>query len=415
MASMVTDVTRDETGSDPVAIVLAGGRGSRLYELTDRTCKPALPFARRRRIVDFTFENIARSGLNRVIMASQYRAEPLEDYVQAAWSRRIGPDGLLLRRGGDGGAAQPGYGGTADAVWKNRDLLDSLGARQVLILSADHVYDMDYRPLMAAHHASGAKITVAAKVVPRDEARGFGVITADAGGRIAGFVEKPAAPPALPGQPDQSLASMGIYICDWPWLRTMLAQDAQTPGSSHDFGHDILPQAVAACDAYAWTWTHERGQPAFWRDVGTLDALRETALMFESGQVPCALPSPDLADLTPSLSRFGMSTTVGGLRLFAPLHSPAGKAGWGVVEQSVLMEGARLSPGCRLTRALIAPGVTLPEGLVVGEDPVEDKRWFRVTPGGTTLVTTQMLSRRAARMPRAPRAGRLNFFQQMVS
>ena len=238
---------------------------------------------------------------------------------------------------------------------------------------------------------------------------------ADAGGQIRNFVEKPDEPPTLPGQPDQALASMGIYICDWAWLRAMLARDAETPGSSHDFGHDILPQAVAAGDAFCWTWTHERGQPAFWRDVGTLDSLRETALMFESGQVPCALPSPDLADLAPSLSRFGMSTTVGGLRLFAPLHSPAGKAGWGMVEQSVLMDGARLSPGCRLTRALIAPGVTLPEGLVVGEDPAEDRRWFRVTPGGTTLVTTQMLSRRATRMPRAPRTGRLNFFQQMVS
>ncbi|MDO9581815.1 MAG: sugar phosphate nucleotidyltransferase [Desulfomicrobium sp.] len=413
MARMVTEMTPDT--SAPVAIVLAGGRGSRLYELTDRTCKPALPFARRRRIVDFTMENVARSGVGRVIMASQYRAEPLEDYVQAAWSRRIGSDGLILRRGQDADSGQAGYCGTADAVWKNRDTLDALGAREVLILSADHVYDMDYRPLMAAHQDSGAKVTVAAKVVARDEARGFGVITADADGQIRAFVEKPDEPPTLPGQPDQALASMGIYICDWAWLRAMLARDAETPGSSHDFGHDILPQAVAAGDAFCWTWTHERGQPAFWRDVGTLDSLRETALMFESGQVPCALPSPDLADLAPSLSRFGMSTTVGGLRLFAPLHSPAGKAGWGMVEQSVLMDGARLSPGCRLTRALIAPGVTLPEGLVVGEDPAEDRRWFRVTPGGTTLVTTQMLSRRATRMPRAPRTGRLNFFQQMVS
>lgn len=415
MARLVTDATHDDGCADLVAIVLAGGRGSRLYELTERTCKPALPFARRRRIVDFTFENIARSGLHCVILASEYRAGPLEDYVQAAWSGRLGEGALRLRRGSDLPDSPLGYTGTADAVWKNRAELDALGAREVLILSADHVYEMDYRPLIAAHRASGARITVAAQPVPCDAARGFGVITANAGGQIRDFVEKPADPPTLLGDPDHALASMGIYICDWHWLRDVLARDAQREDSGHDFGHDILPQAVAAGDAFVWIWDTEGGRPAFWRDVGTLDSLRETALLFESGQVPCALPSPDLADLDPVLSRFGMSTTVGGLRLFAPLHSPAGKSGWGVIEQSVLMEGARLSPGCRLTRALIAPGVTLPEGLVVGEDPVEDARWFRVTPGGTTLVTTQMLSRRAARMPRTARPGRLKFFQQMVS
>ncbi|WP_246831324.1 sugar phosphate nucleotidyltransferase [Pseudotabrizicola formosa] len=415
MASMVSDATQDERSANLVTLLLAGGRGSRLYELTERTCKPALPFARRRRIVDFTLENIVRSGLQHVIVASQYRAEPLEDYLQAAWSGRLGDGALRLRRGSDLPDAELGYTGTADAVWKNRADLDGLGAREVLILSADHVYEMDYRPLIAAHRASGARITVAAQPVPREAARDFGVITADDGGQIRAFVEKPAAPRGMPDRPDQALASMGIYICDWRWLRDMLARDAQVAGSGHDFGHDILPQAVAAGDAFAWVWNSERGQPAFWRDVGTLDSLRETALLFETGEVPCALPSPDLADLEPVLSRFGMSTTVGGLRLFAPLHSPSGKPGWGVVEQSVLMDGARLSPGCRLTRALIAPGVTLPEGLVVGEDPVEDARWFRVTPGGTTLVTTQMLSRRAASLPRTARQGRFRFFQQMVS
>ncbi len=414
MADHVSDVLSEDAGTAPVAILLAGGRGSRLYELTDRACKPALPFVRRRRIVDFTMENIVQSGLSKVIVASQYRPETLEAHLAAAWSGRLGAEGLVLRRGSEEAAAPLSYGGTADAVWKNAAQIDALGAREVLILSADHVYQMDYRALVAAHRASGAQVTLAAKVVDRYEARGFGVITANSAGLITDFVEKPDIPPTLPGDPEHALASMGIYICDWVWLRRMLAEDATLPNSSHDFGHDILPRAVRAGEAYAWNWEAAAGEPVFWRDVGTLDALRETWLQFES-DTPCALPAPDLVEVSPALSRFGMSTTVGGLRLFAPLRNRSGQPSWGMMEESVLMDGARLSPGCRLTRALIAPGVTLPEGLVVGEDPAEDRRWFRVTPGGTTLVTTQMLSRRAARMPRSDRGMGRGLFQQAVS
>ncbi|RGP37868.1 sugar phosphate nucleotidyltransferase [Pseudotabrizicola alkalilacus] len=420
MADLVSDVNEPVLATEgaPVAILLAGGRGSRLYELTDRACKPALPFVRRRRIVDFTMENIVRSGLNRVIVASQYRPETLEAHLESAWSGRIGAAGLILRRGADGAdmtAAQPGYFGTADAVWKNAAQIDALGPREVLILSADHVYEMDYRPLIAAHRASEAKVTLAAKVVDRYEARGFGVITASGTGMVTDFVEKPDIPPTLPNDPEHALASMGIYICDWRWLRQMLAEDAASENSSHDFGHDILPRAVRAGEAHVWNWEQAVGHPVFWRDVGTLDALRETWLQFETGDAPCALPAPDLGEMTPALSRFGMSTSVGGLRLFAPLRNRTGQASWGMMEASVLMDGARLSPGCRLTRALIAPGVTLPEGLVVGEDPVEDARWFRVTAAGTTLVTTQMLSRRAARMHRRDRGIGRGLFQQAVS
>ncbi|NEX47200.1 sugar phosphate nucleotidyltransferase [Pseudotabrizicola algicola] len=416
MADQVSEITHEDAGKAPVAILLAGGRGSRLYELTDRTCKPALPFVRRRRIVDFTMQNIVQSGLQNVVVASQYRPESLEAHLAVAWSGRLAPGGLMVRRGSEQVAALS-YGGTADAVWKNVEQIDALAPREVLILSADHVYQMDYRPLIAAHRRAGAQVTLAAKVVDRYEARGFGVITANAAGKITDFVEKPDVPPTLPGDPDHALASMGIYVCDWAWLRRMLAEDAALAGSSHDFGHDILPRAVRAGQAFAWNWEAAEGHEVFWRDVGTLDALRETWLQFES-DTPCALPAPDLGpfavEAAPALSRFGMSTAVGGVKLFAPLRNRNGQPSWGMMEQSVLMDGARLSPGCRLTKALIAPGVTLPEGLVVGEDPDEDRRWFRVTPGGTTLVTTQMLSRRALRKPRASR-GFGALFQQVVS
>ena len=413
MADQVFDAMSHQQA--PVAVLLAGGRGSRLYELTDRACKPALPFVRRRRIVDFTMENIVCSGLTKVIVASQYRAEPLEQHLDAAWAGRIGAAGLIMRRASDMAGAALTYDGTADAVWKNAAQIDGLAAHEVLILSADHVYEMDYRPLIAAHRASGAKVTLAAKAVDQTEARALGVISARADGMITGFVEKPDDPPMLPNDPDHALGSMGIYICDWVWLRRVLSDDAMCKASSHDFGHDILPRAVREGVAHVWNWEAAVGHPVFWRDVGTLDALRETWLQFETGNAPCRLPSPDLGDVTPDISRFGMSTTVGGLRLFSPLRNRADLPGWGVMQESVLMDGARLSPGCRLTRALIGPGVTLPEGLVVGEDPQEDQRWFRVTPGGTTLVTTQMLSRRAARMPRADRGVGRSLFQQAVS
>lgn len=223
----------------PVAILLAGGRGSRLFELTDRTCKPALPFVRRRRIVDFTMENIARAGMRKVIVASQFRAEPLETHLHSAWGRRFGSAGLAFRRGSDLAGAALRYGGTADAVWKNAAEIAALGAREVMILSADHIYEMDYGPMIAAHRASGARITLAATVVGRHDARGFGVIGAAPGGQITDFTEKPDEPQTLPGDPEHALASMGIYLCDWVWLRRMLAEDALCCRSTLDFGHDI--------------------------------------------------------------------------------------------------------------------------------------------------------------------------------
>ncbi|MDO8883811.1 MAG: sugar phosphate nucleotidyltransferase [Pseudotabrizicola sp.] len=402
MSDQAPDPIRDPEAAPPLAIVLAGGRGARLHELTDRSPKAALPFVRRRRIVDFTMENIARSGLPRALVITQYLSDQLKTYLQRAWSGRMGgAAGLILANGTTGTGASEGYDGTADALWQNAAQIDASGARDVLILSADHVYEMDYRPLIAAHRASGASMTLAVTAADHQHvAQGLAVVEARRDGVITRLATAPDLPAALPDTTKPALASIGVFICDWAWLRAQLAKDAQAPDSRHDFDHDIVPIAVRDGVASTFLWQTERGRAVFWRAISTLDTLREAALLFETGDAPCALPSPDLGSVEPSLSRFGMSTTVGGLRLFAPLRSRDGRADWGVVEASVLMEGARLSPGCRLTRALIAPGVTLPEGLVVGEDPAEDRRWFRVTPTGTTLVTTQMLSRRAALMPR---------------
>lgn len=407
------DVT-DGSQTPPLAIVMAGGRGARLHELTDRMCKAMLPFVRRRRLVDFTMENVLRSGLKSAIVVGQYLPDPLHTYLGTAWAGRFSAGGMMLLFDGSGDAALPRYDGTADALHQLAARIDAEGAHEVLILSADHVSEMDYRPLIAAHRASSARITLAAKAVDHDQARGLRVVDMRADGAMTGFADRPNTPVTLPDQPDQALASIGVCVCDWDWLRQKLAEDSQSDSSSHDFDHDIVPLAVRDGEVQVYRWETEGERPAFWRSIDTLDAFRETALLFETGDAPCGLPSPELASAEPALSRFGMSTTVGGLRLFAPLRSRAGRADWGVVEDSVLMDGARMTPGCRLTRALIAPGVTLPEGLVVGEDPVEDRRWFRVTPGGTTLVTTQMVSRRAALMPRRSAGAIRGFFGQSV-
>ncbi|WP_103256519.1 sugar phosphate nucleotidyltransferase [Tabrizicola aquatica] len=380
----------------PVAILLAGGRGSRLHELTDNLAKPAVAFGRRNRIVDFTLENLRRSGLSEVLVATQYCADPLEDYLNRCWRPEFGT-GLRLRRASGHGMAERCYAGTADAVWKNAAEIDALSPREVIVLSGDHVYAMDYQPMIAAHRAAGAAVTLAADVVPLSEARAFGCIEARADGRVTGFVEKPARPPAIDGEPDRALVSMGIYVFDWRWLRERLRRDAADPVSTHDFGHDILPAAVAEGEVQVVRGTAPDGGAFFWRDVGTLDAFRATWLAFD-GAVPCPLPSvPPVpaARLVPALREASAALDDAGA--VVPL-APALQDRTEVVD-SVLMPGARVGEDCRLRGVILAPGTRLPDGLAVGHDPQEDALWFRVTPDGTVLVTPQMLARRALLQP----------------
>lgn len=389
----VADRARPE---DPVAILLAGGRGSRLYELTDSLAKPAVAFGPRNRIVDFTLENLRRSGLGQVLVATQFGAGPLEDYLNRAW-RPVFGTGMRLRRASGTTMAERSYTGTADAVWKNAAEIDALAPREVVVLSGDHVYAMDYRPMIAAHRLAGAAVTIAADVVDRSEARSFGCIEAQAGGQVTGFVEKPARPPAIPEDPGRALVSMGIYVFDWPWLRERLRRDALDPASTHDFGHDILPLAVAGGAAQVVRGEAPGGGAFYWRDVGTLDAFRTTWLAFDADP-PCPMPqvrpSPAARQLPSRLQTPVALDDAGSVVSLGPGPEPQAE-----VESSVIMPGARLAEGCRLRGVILAPGVRLPEGLVVGHDPEEDALWFRVTPGGTTLVTAQMLARRAMMQP----------------
>ncbi|MDZ4087740.1 MAG: sugar phosphate nucleotidyltransferase [Tabrizicola sp.] len=386
----LTDPVAPELG-DTVAIVLAGGQGTRLFELTGRDCKPALPFARFHRIVDFTMAALARSGVGRVMVGTQYRPESLTAHLHEVWAPVWPNGGLMLR---DGAAAGPaGYRGTADVLRANAAELDAMGAREVLVVAADHVYSMDYRGFIEAHRERGAKLTLAAMPVPREEAGRFGIVTEGPGHRIAGFAEKPAKPAAIHGDTKQSLASLGIYVIDWPWLREMLADPKVL-----DFGEDVIPQAVHGGEAAVWRWD------GYWRDVGTLDGLRESWLDFEEGPPPCRrplVPGMKVRMQAATLPRdaFTSSVNLGGLRLMSPMIGSGNPDRWTALDRSVLMPGARVSPGVRLTNVIVAPNTVIPHGMHIGDDPTEDARWFRVS-GETTLVNSAMLARRGA--SRAP-------------
>lgn len=371
---------------DTVAIVLAGGQGTRLFELTGRDCKPALPFARFHRIVDFTMASLARSGVDRVMVATQYRSVPLSAHLHEVWAPVWADGGLLLR---DGAKVEAGYRGTADVLRANAAELDAMGAREVLVLAADHVYSMDYRGLIEAHRENGAPLTLAAMPVLREDAGRFGIVTEGPGHRIAGFAEKPTHPAAIFGDTRHSLASMGIYVVDWPWLRTLL----QDPNVL-DFGEDVIPLAVHGGEAAVWRWD------GYWRDVGTLDGLRESWLDFEAGPPPCRrpfVPGMKVRMQTAMLPKdaFTASVNLGGLRLMSPLVGSQDPDRWTALDRSIVMPGARVSPGVRLTNVIVAPNTVIPHGLHIGDDPEEDARWFRVS-GDTTLVNSAMLARRGA-------------------
>jgi glucose-1-phosphate adenylyltransferase len=405
-----------------VALVLAGGRGSRLRSLTDRRAKPAVYFGGKFRIVDFALSNCLNSGIRRIGVITQYKSHSLLRHLQRGWAflkteMNEFVDLLPAQQRMD---EESWYRGTADAVCQNQDILDGYGADYVIVLAGDHIYKMNYALMLADHVVKKRPCTVGCIEVPRSEASAFGVMAVDANWCITDFVEKPADPPHLPGNEAVSLASMGIYIFDAEYLYAELARDMADPNSSHDFGKDIIPHAVRNGCATAHPFglscvSGKPGEPPYWRDVGTIDAywdanidltatdpllnLYDTAwpIWTHQPQLPPAkfVHNQDDRRGMAIESMVSGGSIISGHVFRSVLFSSVRVHSYSSVNWSVLLPNVEVGRHVRLTRVVVDRGCVLPDGLVVGEDAEADAARFERTSNGITLVTASMLARLA--------------------
>jgi glucose-1-phosphate adenylyltransferase len=413
-------------GSGPLsrhamAYVLAGGRGSRLMELTDKRAKPAVYFGGKSRIIDFALSNALNSGVRRIAVATQYKAHSLIRHLQQGWNffRPERNESFDVLPASQRVSEDMWYAGTADAVFQNIDIIESYAPEYIVLLAGDHIYKMDYEQMLQQHENSGADVTVGCLEVPRMEASGFGVMHIDENDRVLSFLEKPTDPPAMPGKPDVALASMGIYVFHTKFLIEELKRDAATPGSSRDFGKDIIPHLVAKGKAIAHHFSKScvrstNESSAYWRDVGTVDAYWEANI--------------DLTDVVPDLDLYDQNWPIWTYAQITPpakfVHDSEGRRGMAVsslvsggcvvsgaslsrsllftgvrinsfaaVENSVVLPYVNVARGARLSNVVVDRGVNIPEGLVVGEDPELDAKRFRRTSKGICLITKTMLDR----------------------
>ena len=404
-----------------MAYVLAGGRGSRLMELTDTRAKPAVYFGGKSRIIDFALSNALNSGIRRIGIATQYKAHSLIRHLQRGWNffRPERNESFDILPASQRVSETGWYAGTADAVFQNIDIIEGYAPRYIVLLAGDHVYKMDYELMLQQHVEQDADVTVGCIEVNREEASGFGVMAVDAADRILAFLEKPADPPALPGRPNVSLASMGIYVFETSFLIDILRRDAEDPNSSHDFGHDIIPYLVANGTAVAHRFENScvrssPGDQIYWRDVGTVDAYWAANI--------------DLTDFIPGLDLYDQDWPIWTYGEIVPpakfVHDEDGRRGQAIsslvsggcivsgadVRQSLLFTGVHAHsfacveravalPYCqigrhaRLRNVVIDRGVIIPEHLVVGDDPVEDAARFRRSERGVCLITQPMIDR----------------------
>src|SRR5579864_1635268 len=398
-----------------LAVIMAGGRGERLRDLTAHRCKPATPFGGKFRIIDFVLSNCVNSGIRQMSILTQYKAQSLIQHVQHGWSYLRGEFGEFVEV--VPAQQQTGahwYRGTADAVYQNVGLFASHRSKHVLVLAGDHIYKMDYGPMIAYHVEKGADITVGVVEVPASESRHYGVLTATEWNRVTKFAEKPAAPDTLPGRPDTILASMGIYVFNTRLLETLLAADAANPASGHDFGKNILPDAIDAnrqVFAYPFQDVKTRAQ-SYWRDVGTIDAYYDANL--------------ELVHVRPELNIYDEDWPIW---TYQPQHPPAkfildedGRRGSAVnsmvsggciisgavvresllfsdvrveersnIFRSVILPHAEIGRGCVIRGAIVDEGCEIPDGTTIGVDREADARRFHVTAKGVVLVTPDLL------------------------
>lgn len=404
------------------AIVLAGGRGSRLMQLTDWRSKPAVPFGGKFRIIDFTLSNCVNSGIRRIGVATQYKAQSLIQHLQRGWSFLDGRfhefiDILPAQQQ----VSEDWYQGTADAVFQNLDLIRRTRPKHVLVLSGDHVYKMDYGRMLAEHVAKQADFSIACIDVPRAEASEFGVMHVGDDQRIAAFVEKPKDPPPMPGRPDRALASMGVYVFNADFLYEQLVRDHDDPNSSHDFGKDVILHCVKRYRGFAHNFTHscvgmDGSEIPYWRDAGTIDAYWEANM-----ELTKVTPELNLYDddwpiwthqeqLPPAKfvfddeGRRGMavdSLVSGGdvisgavvrkSLLFSRVHVHS----YAEIAESVILPDVHIGRGAKLRRVVMDKHCRVPDGMLIGYDAEADRKRFHVSEGGVTLVTPEMLGQQA--------------------
>lgn len=399
-------------------LILAGGQGSRLHELTTWRAKPALYFGGKFRLIDFPLSNCLNSGIRRIGVLTQYKAHSLIRHIVRGWSWFQAGRGdrefvevlpASQRVGGEW------YRGTADAVYQNLDIIRTQDPRFVLILSGDHIYKMDYGPFLATHATKDADMTICCLEMPIAEAAGqFGVMTVDETGRIIAFDEKPANPNPIPGKPGLCLASMGNYVFNTEFLYEQVIKDVDTPGTGHDFGKNIIPRIISGYRVYAHSFTDPAtGAQAYWRDVGTLQAFWEANMELVS-----VTPQLDLYDQTwpiltlqeqyppakfvfDSAERRGQAlqsmisggcVVSGSLVRSSLLFSNVYVHSYSSVHESVVLPDVDIGENCRISRAIIDRGANVPAGMIIGEDhDLDRERGFRVTDTGITLVTPEML------------------------
>lgn len=405
---MATEMTRQT-----LVLILAGGEGSRLGELTKWRAKPAVPFGGKYRMIDFTLSNCVNSGLRRIGVLTQYKSNSLIRHLQRGWSFMRAEIGEFVEIiPAQQRMNKEWYRGTADALYQNIDIIHRHAPQYVLVLGGDHIYTMDYSKMLMQHVSSKADMTVGCIEVPREEAREFGVMSVDENMRISRFTEKPADPEAMPDKPDTALASMGIYVFSTSFLYDSLIADAKDENSAHDFGRSIIPHAISNSMAIAYPYRDEQGKMAYWRDVGTVDAYWKANIelcsikpelnlynvnwpiwTYQTQHPPAKFIFDDEGRRGEAInSLVSGGCIISGARvkrsvIFYAAHIETGS----LVKDSVVLPRVYIGKNCRIIHAIIDKGTHIPDNTVIGEDHTEDAKRFHVSEEGVVLVTPEMM------------------------
>lgn len=403
-----TDLTRKT-----LALVLAGGEGSRLKELTKWRAKPAVPFGGKYRIVDFVLSNCVNSGIRKIGVLTQYKSHSLIRHIQRAWSfmrYEVGEFVEILPA--QQRVDKDWYKGTADALYQNLDIMRRHSPEYVMVLGGDHIYSMDYSKMLVEHANSGADVTIGCIEVPLEQASSFGVMSVDESYHITKFTEKPTNPDNVPGKPEMALASMGIYIFSTEFLYQKLIEDSDNPDSSRDFGKDIIPSIIEGWKVQAYPFLDEKGEPEYWRDVGTIESYLNANLDLCSIEPDLNLYNQDWpiwtyqAQMAPAKFTFddegrrgeAIDSLVAGGCIISGARIKRSVIGSGsrvhsysLIKDSVLLSRVQVGRSCRIQNAVIDKGTHIPAGTIIGEDPVADAERFYVDPdSGIVLVTPDM-------------------------